>query len=166
MITLKSPPLTATRVLHLNCYSSSPGGKDYVLVKMTNGELWGCNGPALTVRNGGGAVQHPRKSWSEIVGEKTGKGYRVIGEYSSTGGLGAWWSDIGETYASVSNMVITPVPVTPVQTAQTIVPEQPVVQRKQSEAASLTTQYPLSDKLKSMLGNSGGGNEWFLAIPA
>lgn len=94
MITLKNPPHPVQRVLHMNSPSSSFGGKDYVLVLLATGNYWACNGPAMTVRNGGGAVQHPTKTWSEIVKEKTKKGYTVEGEYSA----GSWWSRSGEVY--------------------------------------------------------------------
>jgi len=170
MIKLMSPPDVARRVLHMNCPSRSPGGKDYVLVKMFNGNLWACNGPSNLVRNCRGSIQNPSKSWQEVVSEKTNKGYTVVGEYDNltgTGGFGSWWSQTGETYAEVLN-----IPIQPPQPAQQSQPvstppkPKPPVQPKQPGATSLAAQYPLNSKLKELWGETpGGANDWFLAIP-
>lgn len=151
MITLKSPPLMARRVLHLNCSSSSPGGKDYVLVEMSNGTLWACNGPAATIRNGGGAVQQPKKSWYEMENEKRGKGYREVGSYSN----GKWWGGVAPVYASVQNIPITPSQPQPQQAQPSSSP--PV--RKQQQQSPLSVQYPIG-KLTLDLP-VGAESEWF-----
>jgi len=168
MITLMSPPVTATKILHFNCPSKSPGGKDYVLVRMANGELWACNGPSSLVRNCRGSIQNPKKTWSEMVNEKQNKGYVVVGEYAiRSGGFGAWWSQTGESYAEVLNIPIQP-PQTAQQARMAITPPKPKppVQPKPPEATSLAAQYPLNRKVKELWGETpGGGNDWFLATP-
>jgi hypothetical protein len=158
MITLKPPPILARKVLHLNSPSSSSGGKDYVLVSMNNGEYWAINGPANNVRNGGGAVQHPSKSWSEMVSEKSSKGYTVIGEYQN----GDWSSWIGETYRNVPNIPVRPSAVS----APIPEPDQPKrpVAVKPAAPLPLTKQYPVSKKVLDAFG-SGNSNGWFHIRP-
>lgn len=157
MITLKSPPYLAVRVLHLNKNSSSPGGKDYVLIKMANGELWAINGPSHNVRNGGGAVQHPKKSWQEMVTEKSNKGYQVIGEFNQ----GSWWSSQGYAYTDVQHIPITqPKPVQ--QPDPDPEPPKPVVRVQQH--SSIAEQYPLSEKVRQAFAAMPATNEWFCTI--
>lgn len=159
MIKLMSPPGMAKHVLHLNCPSRSVGGKDYVLVKMFDGRLWVCYGPANQVRNCSGRIQDPIRTWQALVDEKTRKGYTVVGEYFNhvgTGGSGVWNSSM--TYAHVQNI--------PIQPPQTTQPQPPhtAVQPKQPTEMSLADRYPLSRRVKEMWGNCKGGSDWFLAI--
>lgn len=155
MIRLMSPPRPARRVLHLNSPSTSPGGKDYVLVELDNGELWAVNGTFIQVRNGGGAVQRPKKSWDEVVTEKTRrKNYSVVGEYRYGG---PWWSP-GRTsvYCDVPN-----IPITPTSPPPTPEPEPPpkVAPQPSRQAPTLADQYPVSDLAKSW--DAGDNGEWF-----
>ena len=156
MITLKIPPQPAVRVLHMNSHSPSPGGKDYVLLKLNDGTLLAFNGPAYTIRTGGGAVQHPKKSWQEIVSEKTRKGYTVEGEYSQ----GSWWSRQGHVYSSVRNIPVTP-PVSP----PTPSPEtpKPKVASQPPPKSDLTSQYPVSSLVKEAFASTLS-NEWFHVV--
>lgn len=153
MITLKSPPKPAIKALHLNSSSTSPGGKDYVLVWMSGGELWAINGPAFKVRNNGGAVQHPSRSWQDMVAEKTRKGYTVIGEY----GQGQWWSQIGAIYVDVPNLA------TKQPTSEPIPEPKPKHAVRPQQALTLAEKYPASrlvrDAFKDMQAD-----EWFYLI--
>jgi len=155
MIEFKNPPFTAIRVLHLNKSSQSPGGKDYVLIKMANGELWAINGPSNNVRNGGGAIQHPKKSWQEMVNEKTNKGYQVVGEYDK----GVWWSPIRAVYKDVQH-----IPIAQPKSVQPPDPEplKPVVRVQQH--SSIAEQYPLSEKVRQAFATMPATNEWFCII--
>lgn len=157
MIKLKNPPYLATQVLHFNKPSPSAGGKDYVLVKMANGEIWAINGPSNVVKNGGGAVQHPKKSWHEMVREKTGKGYEVIGEYHT----GSWWSKMGWQYEEVQHIPIPP------PKSQKIEPEpEPEPEQKKSPIrhTSLAEQYPVSDMVRKAFSSVPANDDWFCLI--
>jgi hypothetical protein len=160
MIEFKNPPFSAIRVLHLNKSSQSPGGKDYVLVKMANGELWAINGPSNNVRNGGGAIQHPKKSWQEMVTEKSNKGYQVIGEYVKNHLHGSWWSQDGSIYKDVPNIPITLSP--PPQSNPEQEPPKTAVRIQQH--SSIAEQYPLSDKVRKAFVAMPATNDWFCII--
>ena len=155
MIELKNPPYLAHRVLHMNCSSSSPGGKDYVLFKLADGKLWAVNGPAFNVRSGRGAIQHPNKPWQEMVAEKTRKGYQVIGEYNQ----GSWWSSSGDVYKDVQH-----IPVVQPKPQPEPDPEPVKPQTKQRQPASLAEQYPVSTLVLKAFEGSSMTNEWFCLI--
>lgn len=157
MITLKSPPKPAIRALHLNCPSTSPGGKDYVLVWMPGGELWAINGKAIQVRNNGGTVRYPSKSWQAMVAEKTREGYTVIGEYNQ----GQWWSQNSDIYVDVPNLATTqPTP----QPAPEPIPEpKPKPAVRPQQAPALAEKYPASRLVRDAFKDTPA-DEWFCLI--
>lgn len=156
MITLKSPPRPANRALHLNCPSSSPGGKDYVLVLMDNGELWTIYGSASDVRNGRGVERRCDKDWWGVLNEKQRKGYREIGEYSA----GSWRSTIGETYRAIPNFPLSQASSPSPQPKPKPEPKpRPAVQAQQ-QPAKIAEQYPVTDLVRKAFKDTQA-DEWF-----
>jgi len=157
MITLKNPPRPVNRVLHLNCPSSSPGGKDYILALLDNGELWTVYGSSSDVRNGRGTDRRCDKDWQGILSDKHRKGYREVGEYS----VGNWRSRIGEMYAPVPNIPQSQPRYQPAPDPKPEPPAKPAVRSQQP--SSLAEQYPVSSLVRKAFKDVQA-DEWFCII--